>query len=416
LSTADTLDRPPQAGPSRTRLVLSTFGPAFVAAVAYVDPGNFATNFAGGVEFGYSLAWVIVLANLVATLVQYATSKAGLATGLSLPELCRARYGRTTNRLLWLQAEVVAMATDLAEFVGAAVGLHLVFGLPLLPAGVLTAVVAFGLLHLQQTAQRRFVMAIVALLVVVAGGFFFLLFAAGRQQYGQLAQGLVPTLDGGALPLVVAIVGATVMPHVIWAHSALQTHHYTAAGDGLRQTRLRLNKWDCIIGLGLAGAVNLAMLCVAAALPATDRASAATNLESIYDQLGSVINASCALAFGVALIASGFASASVGTFAGQVVMSGFIGRRIPLLARRALTMIPAMIVLGFSVDPSQALVISQIVLSFGIPFALVPLVLITRDRKVMADMVNRRITTVAMTLASAVIAGLNLYLIYAAIS
>ena len=396
--------------PSRARVALSTLGPAFVAAIAYVDPGNFATNFAGGVRFGYQLAWVIVLANLVATLVQYVTSKAGLATGRSLPELCRERFGRRTNVLLWLQAEVVAMATDLAEFVGAAVGLHLVFGLPLLPAGLFTAVVAFAILGLEQSGQRRFIVAIAALLMVVAGGFFYLMVAAGTQHYDELAAGLVPHLPGnGALALVVGIVGATVMPHVIYAHSALQTPRYTPDDLPERRRRLRLNRWDCVIGLSTAGAINLAMLCVAAALPFAEQT---TDLESIHRGLEATVGAGCALAFGVALIASGLASASVGTYAGQVVMSGFINRRIPLLVRRALTMIPSLIILGTAVDASRALVVSQIVLSFGIPFALVPLILVTRDPEVMADMVNRRLTTAAMALVSATIIGLNLYLIY----
>jgi manganese transport protein len=390
-------------------MVLSTLGPAFVAAVAYVDPGNFATNFAGGVRFGYQLAWVIVLANLVATLVQYMTSKAGLATGRSLPELCRDRFGRRTNQLLWLQAEVVAMATDLAEFVGAAVGLHLVFGMPLLPAGLLTALVAFAILALEQRGQRRFVVVVAALLMIVAGGFCYLLFAAGTQHYDQLAAGLIPHLGGeSVLALVVAIVGATVMPHVIYAHSALQKRQFLADDQPERQRRLRLNRWDCVVGLTTAGLINLAMLCVAAALPA---AGEATDLESIYRTLANAVGVGSALAFGVALIASGFASASVGTYAGQIVMAGFINRRIPLLVRRALTMVPSLIVLGTAVEPSRALVVSQIVLSFGIPFALVPLILVTRDRRVMRDMVNRRITTAAMVLASAVITLLNLYLV-----
>jgi manganese transport protein len=398
----------PRAAPARARVVFSAIGPAFVAAVAYVDPGNFATNFAGGIRFGYRLAWVIVLANLVATLVQYVTSKAGLATGRSLPELCRDRFGKRTNAVLWLQAEVVAMATDLAEFVGAAVGLHLVFGMPLLPAGLLTAVVAFAILGLEQSGQRRFVVAIAALLLVVAGGFFYLMFAAGTQRYGELAAGLVPQLPGdGALALVVAIVGATVMPHVIYAHSALQTRQFTAdLAD--RRSRLRLNAWDCVAGLSTAGATNLAMLCVAAALPV---AAGATDLGSIHAALAGSAGRAAALAFGIALIASGFASASVGTYAGQVVMAGFLNRRIPLLLRRALTMLPSLLILGTSVSATSALVVSQIVLSFGIPFALVPLIFVTRDRQVMRELVNRRLTTAAITLASVLIGALNLFLV-----
>ncbi len=251
----------------RGRMVLALLGPAFVASVAYVDPGNFATNFAGGAEHGYELVWVVVMANLMAILVQYLTSKAGLATGQSLPELCRQRYGRRVNIVLWLQAEVVAMATDLAEFVGAALGLNLVFGVPLLPAGLITAVVAFVILALEQRGYRRFELAIIALLALVGAGFIYLFFTIGGQDYSQLAAGLVPRLGGGdSLSLTVGIIGATVMPHVVYLHSALHTNRVSAANPHERRTLLTFNKWDCIIGLGFAGLVNLAMLCIAAAL------------------------------------------------------------------------------------------------------------------------------------------------------
>ena len=251
----------------RLRMAAALLGPAFVASVAYVDPGNFATNFAGGATHGYELVWVIVMANLMAILVQYLTSKAGLATGRNLPELCRERFGRRANMMLWLQAEVVAMATDLAEFVGAAVGINLLFGVPLFPAGLITAVVAFVILGLEQRGYRRFELAIIALLGLVGAGFVYLFFAAGGQNYRQLAAGLVPRLGGtGTLGLTVGIIGATVMPHVVYLHSALQTGRVHAAGPEQRRTLLTYNKWDCIIGLGLAGLVNLAMLCIAAAL------------------------------------------------------------------------------------------------------------------------------------------------------
>ena len=238
-----------------------------MASVAYVDPGNFATNFAGGATHGYQLVWVIVMADLMAILVQYLTSKAGLSTGRNLPELCRERFGRRANMMLWLQAEVVAMATDLAEFVGAAVGINLLFGVPLFPAGLITAVVAFVILGLEQRGYRRFELAIIALLGLVGAGFVSLFFAAGGQHYGQMAEGLVPRLGGtDTLGLTVGIIGATVMPHVVYLHSALQTGRVHAAGPEQRRTLLTYNKWDCIIGLGLAGLVNLAMLCIAAAL------------------------------------------------------------------------------------------------------------------------------------------------------
>jgi len=396
----------------RLRAAAGLLGPAFVASVAYVDPGNFATNFAAGAGYGYELAWVIVMANLMAILVQYLTSKAGLATGRSLPELCRERYGRRANVVLWLQAEVIAMATDLAEFVGAAVGINLLFGVPLLVAGLITAVVAFVILGLEQRGYRRFELAIIALLGLVGLGFVYLFLAAGGQRYGQLAAGLLPHLSGGAtLSLAVGIIGATVMPHVVYLHSALQTARIHASGPRERRTLLAFNKWDCITGLGLAGLVNLSMLCIAAALFHQPGLTAISDLGLIHAHLATLAGGGAALAFGVALMASGLSSSSVGTYAGQVVMAGFMNWRIPLLARRALTMAPSLIVLALAVNTTQALVLSQIVLSFGIPFALIPLLLITRDPRVMTDMPNRRLTTTLMLSTTVIITGLNLYLL-----
>ena len=395
------------------RAVAALLGPAFVASVAYVDPGNFATNFAGGAEHGYELVWVIVMANVMAVLVQYLTSKAGLSTGRNLPELCRERFGRRANMVLWLQAEVVAMATDLAEFVGAAVGINLLFGVPLFPAGLITAVVAFIILGLEQRGYRRFELAIIALLGLVGAGFVYLFFAAGGQNYPQLAAGLLPRMGGpGTLGLTVGIIGATVMPHVVYLHSALQTSRVHAAGPGQRRTLLAYNKWDCIIGLGLAGLVNLAMLCIAAALFHKPGLTGISDLGPVHAHLASLIGGGAALAFGVALMASGLSSSSVGTYAGQVVMAGFMNWRIPLLARRALTMIPSLVILALAVNTTQALIYSQIILSFGIPFALIPLLLITRDPQTMTDMVNRRLTSVLMLLTTITITGLNLCLLY----
>jgi manganese transport protein len=396
----------------RVRTVTTLFGPAFVASVAYVDPGNFATNFAGGAQHGYQLVWVILMANLMAIVVQYLTSKAGLATGRSLPELCRDRYGRRANFVLWLQAEVVAMATDLAEFVGAAVGLNLVFGIPLLPAGLITAVVAFGVLALEQRGYRRFERAVIALLAFVGAGFVYVFLAAGGQNVGQIAAGVVPRIGGGdQLSLTVGIIGATVMPHVVYLHSALQKRRIQATDPAERQTLLSYNRWDCIVGLGLAGAVNLSMLCIAAALFHQSGRPDVDGLDAIHAQLGQLVGGGAALAFGVALMASGLSSSSVGTYAGQVVMAGFMNWRIPLLVRRLLTMLPSLFVLAVAADTSQALVLSQIVLSFGIPFALVPLLLVTRDRRLMKDMANRRQTNAAMLLITVVITSLNVYLL-----
>jgi manganese transport protein len=396
----------------RVRGALGLLGPAFVAAVAYVDPGNFATNFAAGAQSGYELLWVIVMANLMAVLIQYLTSKAGLATGRSLPELCRERYGTRVNVLLWLQAEAVAMATDLAEFVGAAIGLNLIFGIALFPAGLITAAAAFAILALQQRGYRGFELAVIALLVLVGLGFLYLFFAAGGQNYRQAAGGLVPHQGAGTTSLAVGIIGATVMPHVVYLHSALQKNRVKAADAAGRRTLLIWNRRDCFVGLGIAGLVNLAMLCIAAALFHRPGLTGISELGSVYARLGSVVGGGAALAFGIALMASGLSSSSVGTYAGQVVMSGFMNWHIPLIARRALTMAPSLVVLAFAVNTGQALVYSQIFLSFGIPFAIIPLLLITRDRGTMTDMSNGRLTSTLMAVTTAVIVSLNLYLLY----
>jgi manganese transport protein len=400
----------------RPRVALSLLGPAFVVSVAYVDPGNFATNFAGGAGHGYALAWVVVMASLMAVLVQYLSAKVGLATGKSLPELCRDRFHRRVNVLLWVQAEVVAMATDLAEFVGAAVGLNLVFGLPLLPAGLVTAVVAFVILALERR-RRRFELAIIALLLLVGAGFGYLFLVAGGQHYGQLAGGLVPHLsDAGTLSLAVGIIGATVMPHVVYLHSALQKGRAQTGGHAERRRLLTSNKWDCFVGLGLAGLVNLAMLCVAAALFHRPGLTGVSSLGDVHSHLATLVGGGAALAFAVALMASGLSSASVGTYAGQVIMAGFMNWRVPVAARRLVTMLPSLLVLALAVNPSQALVYSQIVLSFGIPFALVPLLLVSRDRAVMTDLVNRRLVSGLMLLTTIVITALNFWLLYGAVA
>lgn len=400
----------------RLRMALVLFGPAFVASVAYVDPGNFATNFAAGSRHGYQLVWVIVMANLMAVLVQYISAKTGIATGRSLPELCRWRFGRRANLVLWVQAEAIAMATDLAEFVGTAVGLNLVFGMPLLPAALVTAVVAFMILGLQQRGQRRFELAIVALLALVCAGFVYVLLAAGRQRYGEFAAGLIPHLpDANALGLAVGIVGATVMPHVVYLHSALHKSRLALRTRRQRQALLRFNTWDCIIGLGSAGVINLVMLCVAAALFHRPGLTDVDGLGEIHAHLDTLLGGGAALAFGVALMASGLSSSSVGTYAGQVVMAGFTGWRIPLVVRRGLTMLPSLLVIALSVNASQALVYSQIVLSLGIPFALLPLLLVSSDRRVMGEMTNRRATTVLLVLITIVVSGLNVVLVGAAV-
>ncbi len=397
--------------PGRVRMTLALLGPAFVAAVAYVDPGNFATNISAGARYGYLLVWVVVLANLAAMIVQYLSAKLGVATAHDLPEVCRERYPRAVVAGLWVQAEIVAMATDLAEFVGAALGLNLVFGIPLFPAALITAVVTFGVLALQQRGHRPFEVAIMALLAVVFFGVGYDLLMVGVAWPDALA-GLRPRWDGRESVLLAAgIVGATVMPHAVYLHSALTKDRIPTRDLEQRRHLLRYMRLDVCLGLGLAGVINLAMVLLAAGLFADGGAPAGDPIIVAHDALGTMIGTAAALAFGIALLASGLSSSSVGTYAGQVVMQGFIGRRIPLVVRRGVTMLPALIVLGLGLPATASLVVSQVILSLGIPFAVVPLILLTRRRDVMGALANGPfVTAVAATAAVAIIA-LNVVLL-----
>jgi manganese transport protein len=395
----------------RVRSSLLLLGPAFVAAIAYVDPGNFATNFSAGAQFGYLLVWVIVAANAMAMLIQSLSGKIGLATGRNLPELCREHFPRPVTRGLWVQAELVAMATDLAEIIGGAIALNLLFGLPLLTGGLLTAAVAFALLSLQGRGYRPFELAIAGLFGVIALGFAYQSVRAGVDGPG-VASGLVPSFAGtDSVLLATGILGATVMPHVIYLHSALTADRIGAADLAETRTLLRHQRVDVVVAMGIAGLVNLAMLVLAARLFFGEAVGEVDTLEGVHAALDRVAGAPVALAFAVALLASGFASSGVGTYAGQVVMQGFLQRRIPLTLRRAITMAPALLVLALGVDPTRALVLSQVVLSFGIPFALVPLVLLTRRVDVMGALVNKPVTTTAAVLVAAVVIALNLFLL-----
>ncbi|HEX4753250.1 MAG TPA: Nramp family divalent metal transporter [Solirubrobacterales bacterium] len=388
-------------------------GPAFIAAVAYVDPGNFATNVSGGAKFGYLLLWVVLAANLVAMLVQAQSAKLGIATGKNLAELCRERFSRRTSIMLWLQAEVVAMACDLAEIVGAALGLNLLFGIPMFPAGLIAGAGTFTLLILQRRGFRRLEAAITALVGVVVVAFAYELFNASPDG-GEVARHLfIPGFDGtSSILLATGIVGATVMPHVVYLHSALTQHRIVGHNDDERRRILRFEKVDVVIALALAGLVNLAMMVVAAALFHGGGLTGIDTIEGAYEALGRLDSQHAATIFGVALLASGFASSSVGTMAGQVVMQGFIHRQIPLFLRRSITLAPALLVLAIGVNPTDALVGSQVVLSFGIPFALVPLVMIAAKREVMGELVNPPwLTVIAAVIAGAIVA-LNVFLLY----
>jgi manganese transport protein len=387
-------------------------GPAFIAAVAYVDPGNFATNMAAGAGYGYLLLWVVLMANLMAMLVQSMSAKLGIATGKNLPEVCRERYPRSVSFLLWIQAEVVAMATDIAAFMGAAIGLNLLFGIALFPAALLTAVAAFGILALQAKGFRRLEAVIAALIGVIVVAFALQVVMADPDPSG-IAHGLLPGFDDSeSVLLAVGILGATVMPHVIYLHSALTQHRLVGATEEAKRRIFRFELVDVVVAMGLAGVVNMSMLITAAAVfHAEGLTEVGDDLSQVYDSLGIHLGDSASVLFGVALLASGLSSSSVGTMAGQVVMQGFVNRRIPLFLRRLITMLPALVIIAAGANPSRVLVLSQVVLSFGIPFALVPLVLFCRNRGLMGTLVNRRVTTVAATVVATVIISLNGFLL-----
>jgi manganese transport protein len=411
-------------------------GPALVAGVAYLDPGNVASNMTAGAVFGYLLVWVVVLGNLMAWLIQYLSAKLGIVTGQSLPEALGHRirnpWGR---RAYWLQAELVAMATDIAEVIGGAVALNLLFGLPLLWGGVITGAVSMALLVVQsRSGARPFEFIIVGLIAIIAIGFTFGVFIAPPDPAGVVA-GLVPRFEGSQSVLLAAsILGATIMPHAIYAHSALARDRFSPdrgtsaariprglapaaleAARGLGTARLlRATRWDVSIAMVIAGTVNLAILLLAAAnlagVPGTD------SLEGAYGALRDGIGPIVATLFAVGLLASGLASTSVGAYAGAEIMHGLLRIRVPLLARRLVTLVPALLILGLGVDPTLALVLSQVVLSFGIPFALIPLVALTAKSEVLGRFRNRIPTTVAGIAASVFLIALNAVLLWLVLS
>jgi manganese transport protein len=385
-------------------------GPAFIAAVAYIDPGNFATNIAGGAKYGYLLCWVVVSANLMAMLVQTLSAKLGIATGRNLPETCRDNFRRPVSFGLWLQAEAIAMATDLAEVLGAALGLNLLFGMPLFPAGLLAGAGAFGILALQRYGFRRLEAVIAALVGVIVVAFAFEVFLAKPSPAETVKHIFVPGFEGTESVLIAAgILGATVMPHVVYLHSALTQNRVVGRDEAEKERIQRFERIDVIIAMTIAGFVNLSMLTIAAAV---FFGLGIESIEDAYSSFETELGGGAAALFGIALLASGFSSSSIGTMSGQVVMQGFIQRQIPLFLRRAITLLPALIVLAIGVDPSRALVISQVVLSFGIPFALVPLVIFTSRRDLMGSLVNTRLTNVAAWAIAGVIISLNLFLLY----
>lgn len=409
MATVTLTDRAEHKPRWRSRLLL--LGPAFVAAIAYVDPGNVAANLTAGANFGYLLVWVLVAANLMAVLVQYQSAKLGLATGLSLPEILGRRLGTGRRRLYWLQAELVAGATDMAEVIGGAVALNLLFGLPLLAGGVIIGGASMLLLALQSTrGQRSFEYAIMMLLAVIAVGFVSGLFV-NPPEAGSVVSGLIPRFEGTDTVLLAAsMLGATVMPHAIYLHSALaRDRHGFSRDPAVRARLIRVTRYDVAGALMLAGLVNIAMLLLAASslrgIEGTDTIAGAHS--AVTAALGPVTG----VVFAVGLLASGLASTSVGCYAGATIMGGLLKVRIPLLTRRAITLVPALVVLGAGIEPTLALVLSQVLLSFGIPFALIPLIRLTGDRKVMGIHTDSRALKIAGWTSATLIVGLNCILI-----
>jgi manganese transport protein len=395
------------------RVLLPFLGPAFVASVAYIDPGNFATNIQGGAQFGYMLLWVIVASNLMAMLVQALSAKLGIASGRNLAEMCRDRFPRPVVWGMWGISELVAMATDLAEFLGAALGLHLLFHLPLLVAAGLTGVVTIVILGLERYGFRP-VEAVITGLVGVIAVSYVIETILDRPDWGAVAaSAVIPRFAGTeSVLLATGILGATVMPHVVFLHSAL-TQRRIVPGTAPQAARLfRFEVVDVVIAMGLAGVVNAAMLIMAASTFHREGLVHVASIEEAHRTLRPLLGSFSSTVFGISLLASGLSSSTVGTMAGQVIMQGFLHRRISLWLRRLVTMAPAIIVIALGLDPTRTLVLSQVVLSFGLPFALVPLVLFTRDRTLMGGLANRPLTTVAAWATTGVIISLNFFLLY----
>ncbi len=392
--------------------LLPFLGPAFIASVAYIDPGNFATNIQSGSQFGYLLLWVIVASNLMAMLVQSLSAKLGIASGSNLAEHCRRRFPKPVVYGMWVLMELMAIATDLAEFIGAALGFTLVFGLPLFVGGLLTGLGTFLILALERYGFRRLEALITAFVAVIAVSYLVETILDRPEWKSVLFHAVIPRFSGTeSILLATGIVGATVMPHVVFLHSAL-TQGRIVVRDERRLKRLfRFELIDVLVAMGIAGVVNAAMLVMAAATFHSHGFTQIATIPEASKTLEPLLGTAAKVIFGISLLASGLSSSTVGTNAGQVIMQGFIQRRISVWVRRLVTMVPSLVVIAIGLDPTRTLVISQVVLSFALPFAIVPLVIFTSRREIMGVLVNRRLTTVAATVVATLILGLNVYLL-----
>ncbi|OAL95900.1 divalent metal cation transporter [Bacillus velezensis] len=392
--------------------LLPFLGPAFIAAIAYIDPGNFATNISAGSRFGYMLLWVILFSNLMAFLIQVLSAKLGIATGKNLPEIARDRYPKWVSAGLWIQGELVIMATDLAEFIGAALGLNLLFGIPMVEAAIIAAIGSFAILELQRRGYRALEAGIAGLLFVVVIAFALQTFFAKPDAASVLEGLFIPKIDGmDSVLLATGILGATVMPHAIYLHSALTQRRVVGKTDSERKKIFRFETIDILIAMVIAGAINASMLIVAAAL-FFKNGLYVEDLDVAYQQFGHYIGPASAILFGIGLLAAGLSSSSVGTLSGDIIMQGFIRYRIPLYLRRFITIIPPMIIIISGVNATEALVWSQVVLSFGISFALVPLIMFTSNKRLMGALTNRKWVTALAWLIAVLVIALNLFVIY----
>ena len=393
--------------------LLPFMGPAFIASVAYMDPGNFATNIQGGAKFGYMLLWVIVASNLMAMLIQVLAAKLGIATGLNLAEQCRNHFPRPLVLTMWVLMEIVAMATDLAEFLGAAVGFNLLFGMPLLAAGFVTAFVTFLILGLERYGFRP-IEAVISVLVGIVAVSYLVETLLDRPEWNKvLYHSVVPQFSGTeSILLATGILGATVMPHAIYLHSALTQGRIVVREPTQMRRLFRYELVDVLVAMGLASLINMAMLIMAASTFYQHGLTEVGTLEEAHRTLEPLLGSTARWVFAVSLLASGLSSSAVGTMAGQVIMQGFLKRKISIWLRRLVTIIPSLVVIAIGLDPTRTLVISQVVLSFGLPFAIIPLVIFTSRKKIMGDLVNRPATTVAACVVAGLIVALNLYLLY----
>ncbi|MDN3015717.1 Nramp family divalent metal transporter [Paenibacillus sp. BSR1-1] len=392
--------------------LLPFLGPAFIAAVAYIDPGNYATNISAGSKYGYTLLWVILVSNLMAVLIQTMSAKLGIATGKNLPEVCREKFSKKTSILLWIQAELVVMATDLAEFIGASLGIYLLFGIPLVFAAIIAAIGSFVILEIQRRGMRPLEAVITAMIFIVVIVFGVQVFYSAPDAAAILS-GLftLKFQDVDSVLLGAGMLGATVMPHAIYLHSALTQNRIVGETEEERKKIFKYEFVDVIIAMIIAGGINASMLIVSAALFNKNGLNV-SDLEVAFNEFGKILGPFAAICFGIGLLSAGLSSSSVGTMSGDIIMQGFIKRHIPIYLRRFITMIPPLGIILMGINPSKALVISQVVLSFGIAFALIPLIMFTSNKKLMGNLVNHLVTSICAWIIAVLIISLNLFLLY----